>query len=173
MTVNEAVVQLRKHLQQTQQQFASELRMSISGLQNYERAQLPEPPQLSTFVDCAHNAGRPDLERVFWEALLSSRAIPQSWLFYGAPFPSSSGLLRHPDDWYEREAFWALRTCLSGDRDVKDLASHVIAALTPVVKRCAQRENDVERTQRFETESRRRGYLRAPGRKTPKSQEKR
>jgi len=172
MTVNEAVRQLRAHLQQTQQQFASELRMSISGLQNYERAQMPEPPQLSIFLDCAHKAGRPDLERVFWEALQRSHAIPQSWLFYGGPFPSSS-LPRQPDDWYEREAFWALRTCLSGDRDLKDFASRVIASLTPVVKRCAQRENDVERARRFETESRKRGYLGARGRKTPKSQEKR
>jgi transcriptional regulator with XRE-family HTH domain len=172
MEVNEAVRQLRKHRQQTQQQFASDLRMSISGLQNYERTQLPEPPQLSTFVDCAHNAGRPDLERVFWEALQKSHAIPQSWLFYGAPFPSSS-LPRQPDDWYEREAFWALRTCLSGDRDLKDLASRVMAALTLVVKKRAQRENDVERAQSFETESRRRGYLRASSRKTPKFQEKR
>jgi transcriptional regulator with XRE-family HTH domain len=172
MRVDEAVRELRKHRQQTQQQFATELRMSISGLQNYERAQLPEPQQLSTFVDCAHKAGRPDLERVFWEALQKSNAIPQSWLFYGAPFPSSS-LPGQPADWYEREAFWALRTCLSGDRDLKDLPSRVIAALTLVVKRCALRENDGKRAERFETESRRRGYLRARGGKTPKSREKR
>jgi transcriptional regulator with XRE-family HTH domain len=65
LTVNKAVVALRKYLKQTQQRFATSLDMSISALQNYEQARMPEAKQLLRFHHAAHDAGRDDLARIF------------------------------------------------------------------------------------------------------------
>jgi transcriptional regulator with XRE-family HTH domain len=69
MTVHEAVKGLRKHLNQTQQQFAWTMGLSISGLQNYEKDRIPETKQLMAFRRAADDAGRADLAAVFRHSL--------------------------------------------------------------------------------------------------------
>jgi hypothetical protein len=75
MTVHEAVVALRKHLKQTQQQFAWTMGLSISGLQNYEKNRTPETKQLMAFRRAADNAGRADLAAVFRLSLADSSRL--------------------------------------------------------------------------------------------------
>jgi transcriptional regulator with XRE-family HTH domain len=75
MTVHEAVVALRKHLKQTQQQFAWMMGLSISGLQNYEKNRMPETKQLMAFRRAADDAGRADLAAVFRLALADSSRL--------------------------------------------------------------------------------------------------
>lgn len=69
-TVNEAVVALRKHTNETQQKFATRLDMSISALQNYQQDRIPEPRQLLTFLRAAKAVKRDDLARIFRAAFL-------------------------------------------------------------------------------------------------------
>jgi transcriptional regulator with XRE-family HTH domain len=69
MTVNEAVLELRRHLKKTQQVFATELKMSISSLQNYERDRTPAVAQLLAFQQAAREAGREDLAEVLDRAV--------------------------------------------------------------------------------------------------------
>jgi hypothetical protein len=65
VTVNQAVRALRKHVRKTQQIFATDLGISISSLNNYERKRIPEPRQLLAFERAAVGAGRRDLAKVF------------------------------------------------------------------------------------------------------------
>ncbi|MGA7235937.1 MAG: helix-turn-helix transcriptional regulator [Bryobacteraceae bacterium] len=75
MTIHEAVKSLRKHLGQTQQQFAWALGLSITSCQNYERNRTPETKQLMAFRRAADLAGRADLAAVFRYSLADSSRL--------------------------------------------------------------------------------------------------
>jgi transcriptional regulator with XRE-family HTH domain len=138
MTVNAAVRQLRKHRMQTQQVFATDLGLSISGLQNYERDQMPEPRQLAIFLHCAQKANRPDLAKVFGEGLQRSLGIPYSALFYG---PSST-LSNSVEYSFDLKSLEALQQCLSRDARYADIATAVIRAVGSAIETLAEREHD-------------------------------
>jgi transcriptional regulator with XRE-family HTH domain len=158
MTVNQAVRALRKHLKKTQQTFATELKISISSLNNYERERMPEPRQLLMFQRASHEAGRDDLAGVFGKAARASLGV--AWDSY-----SGSGLeLRkldpdNPDHWYEIEALDALAECLGGATLFEDITPTVVSALRLVLERRAAINLDTDRVKRFEEESIRRGYV--------------
>src|SRR5262245_53662198 len=75
MTVHQAVRALRRHHDQTQQIFATQLGISISSLTNYERDRVPEPKQLLAFQKAAAKIQRNDLERVFQAAFEASLGL--------------------------------------------------------------------------------------------------
>jgi hypothetical protein len=75
INVHRAVLDLRHHLKQTQQEFAWTMGLSISGLQNYEKNRVPETKQLMAFRRAADNAGRADLAAVFRQALADNSRL--------------------------------------------------------------------------------------------------
>lgn len=137
MTVNEAVRALRKHAGKTQQVFATELGISISSLNNYERERIPEPKQLFLFGGAAHRAGRSDLAFVFNKTALEALG---AWR----------------GGWYEYVLGEALEACL-GDSQYHDIASVVVSALAPIVG-SKQQAFPEEHWSSFENESVKRGY---------------
>jgi transcriptional regulator with XRE-family HTH domain len=143
MNVNTAVRRLRKHRHQTQQQFATELGMSISGLQNYERDQMPEPRQLSIFLDCAQKFGPCEVAKVFRDALQRSLAVPYSSLFYG---PSPSNRVEYS---FNAQSIDALHQCLAGHADYADVAPLVMRAVAEAIEGLAERENDPARVKQL------------------------
>lgn len=138
VTVNQAVRALRKHVGKTQQIFATELGISISSLNNYERQRIPEPKQLFAFARAARAVERSDLAEVF-------------------SFTAMGALGMWGDNWYEFELEEALRLCLSGGSDYQDIARTVVSALAAVVNR-PDRPGSREKRLAFEKESVRRGY---------------
>jgi transcriptional regulator with XRE-family HTH domain len=160
VTVNQAVRALRKHVRKTQQVFATELGISISSLNNYERKRIPEPKQLATFATAARVADRPDLADVF------SRALGHALGWYD--YYSGSGLTlitldpNNPENWYELACVEALERILTNATQYQDLRHTVMAAISLVVERQGElelpRQKNWERWVRFEEESVRRGY---------------
>src|SRR5262245_33452092 len=151
MTVNQAVRSLRKHVKKTQQRFATELDISISSLNNYERRRIPEPKQLLAFLRAAQDAGRDDLVTVFHGALHEALGIAVSW-YFGAGLR----LLRlEPEDpaaWYEWAAVQALERCLTGATEYKEVAPVVISALALAIEKQAEIVNDPKIIERFAKE---------------------
>jgi transcriptional regulator with XRE-family HTH domain len=137
MTVNEAVRALRKHLGKTQQAFASELGISISGLNNYERSRTPEHGRLYLFQSVAKEVGREDLAKVFLKAIGAIEAEPYSG-------PALKLLMlkhKHPATRFEFRCLEALALSLGAATGYEDLAPAVIAALALVVERREKLEN--------------------------------
>jgi DNA-binding XRE family transcriptional regulator len=156
VTVNQAVRALRKHVGKTQQIFATELGISISSLNNYERQRTPEPKQLFAFEHAARDVGRHDLARIF------SREAREALGWTDWYSGSALNLLQldpaTPEHWYELACVEALERCLSGASDYQDLIATVMTALSMVVERQAEREGRLEDWGRFEKESVVRGY---------------
>jgi transcriptional regulator with XRE-family HTH domain len=69
MTLTEAIRELRRLSELSQQFFATELKMSTRALGQYESGKTPEPKQLMAFCAYARKKNRPDLEQIFNEAL--------------------------------------------------------------------------------------------------------
>jgi transcriptional regulator with XRE-family HTH domain len=65
VTINQAVRDLRKRLDLSQQAFATRLGLSISAIQNYEKERKPDARALYALMMHAQRSGRPDLENVF------------------------------------------------------------------------------------------------------------
>jgi transcriptional regulator with XRE-family HTH domain len=153
MTVNKAVVALRKHLKQTQQRFATSLDMSISALQNYEQTRIPEAKQLLKFHRAAHEAGRDDLARVFLgaaEEALSLNGLTGS--YKECPQVYFKWRMVPPRDEFEEEATDTVLRCLRGLN--RPAAVKVIDALSAAI-------DDPERAQWFEEEAVRRSIITA------------
>lgn len=72
MTLNQAVRELRKTSGKSQQLFATELGMSLSALQKYEKAQSPDPRPLFALETAATAIGRFDLADMFHGALVAA-----------------------------------------------------------------------------------------------------
>jgi hypothetical protein len=70
MTINEAVRELRRRSEKSQQVLATELGLSLSAYQRYEQTQLPEARALGRFLLLAEREGWRDLAREFQEALM-------------------------------------------------------------------------------------------------------
>jgi transcriptional regulator with XRE-family HTH domain len=142
MTVNSAILKLRQQSGKSQQVFATELGMSLRAYSKYEHEQMPEPRQLSAFLDCAHRTGQSDLAAVFEGALQQSLGIPYSTLFYG---PSSAPSKR-PEYSFNEKTSEAVRQCLSGHPDYVAIAPLVIQAVGETIEQLAEREHDPVRT---------------------------
>lgn len=130
MNVNEAVRNLRKHLRRTQQSFASELGISISALNNYERSRRPESRRMHIFYLAAKQAAREDLARVFWKALSEMVVEPYSG-------PALRLLMldpQNPGTRFELRCMDALALVLHSI-DYRDLAPAVLEALARVIQR--------------------------------------
>jgi transcriptional regulator with XRE-family HTH domain len=115
VTINQAVRALRRHVKKTQQIFATELGISISALNNYERKRIPEPKQLLTFERAAIDAGRHDLAKVFEAAL--REALGLGWTV--PPGEQGLGILWSlmklpPRDEFEQEATRTVLNSLRG-----------------------------------------------------------
>lgn len=82
MTVHLAVVTLRAHMGETQQEFATRIGISISALSNYERHRTPEPKQLVAFLLCAKVVGREDLVKVFRQVFLDELGLQNPRTLY-------------------------------------------------------------------------------------------
>jgi transcriptional regulator with XRE-family HTH domain len=164
MTVNKAVVALRKHLKQTQQRFATDLDMSISALQNYEQSRIPEAKQLLRFQRAAHVAGRYDLARVFQGAAEGALGLGglasvykqeplggglASVLEGGGRFPLRVRTLP-PSNEFEQEATDAVLRCLRGFN--QSAAVNVVDAVCAAI-------DDPTRAQWFEEEAVRRSII--------------
>ena len=158
VTVNQAVRALRKHVRKTQQIFATELGMSISALNNYERLRTPEPKQLIALQFAAHEAGRDDLAYVFSKA--AGESLGLAWSAYsGSALRLENIDPDNPNHWYEVEVLKALVECLRGGTNYEDITPVVISALRLVFKRRAVIDLDTDRVDRFEQESVRRNYV--------------
>jgi len=113
VTVNQAVRALRQQAHKTQQVFATELKMSIASLQNYEQDWTPQPKQLTAFYEAAKQLGRADLAAVFSKELNEQLGI-ESWWWSGSE-PSLSQIdPNDPEQWYERKALEAVAACICG-----------------------------------------------------------
>jgi transcriptional regulator with XRE-family HTH domain len=160
VTVNQAVRALRKHVGKTQQIFATELGISISSLNNYERQRIPEPKQLIAFEGTALKAGRADLAMVFLKAL----GAALGWFDWHSELALKLLKLdpNNPKNWYELACLEALERCLSGAAGYQDLAPTVMSALALVIEREAELEvrggRGTRRWERFSEESVLRGY---------------
>ena len=158
MTVNEAVLALRKHVRKTQQVFATELKMSIASLQNYEQDRMPQPKQLWAFARAARAAGREDLSEIFMQAVREA--------FGGDKILNIlSEIQLTPAAWYEKHALETVKSCLEGKPGYRDFAFLVMGAVTSAVEKL---ESDPETARRFVEESVRRGYKLPPQGKRPK-----
>jgi transcriptional regulator with XRE-family HTH domain len=120
VTVNEAVYALRKHVGKTQQIFATELGISISSLNNYERQRGPEPKQLFRFERAAIDAGRLDLAQIFRAALEKSLGVEHGET---AIFQSK--------DRFETRAISKLLSCIRGNTAAAPSVIGAIAAGEP------------------------------------------
>ena len=69
MSLTEAVRELRKHLSESQQAFATRLGLSIRALANYEKDRAPTGKALAALAHTAAEAGRHDLSYEFMRAL--------------------------------------------------------------------------------------------------------
>jgi transcriptional regulator with XRE-family HTH domain len=154
VTINEAVRALRKHVGKTQQIFATELGISISSLNNYERQRCPEPKQLFAFSDAAWKAGRADLANIF--TLTAGKAL---WGDLDTAIAMDAYMMASGRGWYGWVLQEALQVCLGPDSDDQDIARTVVSALAPVVKRTGD-PSVREKWPDFEKESVRRGYAR-------------
>ena len=74
MTVNEAVRELRRRSQESQQVFATKLNLSLRAYQKYEQEQTPEPRALNRFLALAEQEGWQDLAQAFRSAVLADLA---------------------------------------------------------------------------------------------------
>jgi transcriptional regulator with XRE-family HTH domain len=77
--VSEAVRALRIAIGDTQQQFASRLKMAISTVVRYELTRPPSGPVLVQFMELAETSNRPDLAEIFRKTLADSLGghVPQ------------------------------------------------------------------------------------------------
>jgi transcriptional regulator with XRE-family HTH domain len=158
VTVNQAVRALRKHVRKTQQIFATELGISISSLNNYERQRTPEPKQLIAFQRAAQEAGRDDLAHVFWTE--AQEALGIEWRWYSGSGARLSGLDRNnPENWYEVAALEALENCLGGATLYQDIAPSVVSAIALAVARQSEVTEDRDLVKRFAEESSKRGFV--------------
>jgi transcriptional regulator with XRE-family HTH domain len=80
MTTAEAIVALRKHRKQSQQQFATSLDMSISALQNHESGKRPDVRSLIKFIMLADQIERSDLGDVFRPVAQTLLGIPHMFV---------------------------------------------------------------------------------------------
>ena len=146
--------------------------MSISSLVNYERDRRPEPKQLVAFLWAARSAGRDDLADLFQDAILESLGMSAEQAWQALKEWAYSGNARLPENWFETEAREALELCLEGGSDYNDVASAVMAALVPVIRKRAGLMGLPERAERFAAEVARRGYLTPSGQRKPKGRKK-
>jgi transcriptional regulator with XRE-family HTH domain len=144
MTVNDAVLKLRQHSGKSQQVFATELGMSLRAYSKYEHEQMPEPKQLSAFLDYARETKQTKLVAVFQGALQQSLGIPYSSLFY--PAPAAAKRVEYS---FSETAVEALRQCLSGHADYTGVAPLVIQAVAEAIERLAEREHDPARVKQL------------------------
>jgi transcriptional regulator with XRE-family HTH domain len=161
VTINQAVRALRKQVKKTQQIFATELGISISALNNYERRRTPEPKQLLAFQRAAMDAGRYDLANVFRTEAAEALGWESS-MYTGVPLDLSKLREDDPKDWYELTCRDALEDCLRLATDYKDIAPIVISALRLAVMVKASQlwwEKDSRIVERFTEESARRGFV--------------
>jgi transcriptional regulator with XRE-family HTH domain len=148
VTVNEAVRALRKHVGKTQQIFATELGISISSLNNYERKRTPEPKQLFRFERAAIDSGRGDLAEVFRDALVKS---------LGGVQPGELAVFHAKDDF---ETI-AISTLLLSIRGGTEAAPPLVDALIQALARSKNRKKFIE-------EAIRRGFMNEPSRREKK-----
>lgn len=66
-----AVVELRQHRQMTQQQFAVHLGIAITTVARWETFRPPSGPSLRRLREVALEFGRPDLEDIFYKAIVT------------------------------------------------------------------------------------------------------
>jgi transcriptional regulator with XRE-family HTH domain len=71
MKVATAVKELREHLGDSQQAFATRMKLSIRAIANYEATRVPTGSVLALFADTATKAGRRDLSELFIRALIA------------------------------------------------------------------------------------------------------
>jgi transcriptional regulator with XRE-family HTH domain len=145
MTVNEAVLALRKHANETQQRFATRLDMSISSLQNYEQDRIPEPRQLLAFLLAAEGEERDDLAEVFRLALIGRLGLPD---------PST---LFQTKDWFESAA---VRILLLSIRKSYPSAKKLIREIAAIQEQIRHRDATA-----FTTEAVKRGFINPPKRR--------
>jgi transcriptional regulator with XRE-family HTH domain len=140
MTVSEAIRELRKHLGKTQQMFATELGISISSLNNYERQRTPKPKQLLLFHFAAEKAGRPDLAQVFESSFRDRLMVPNEMFLTFLP------------DKFETTAIAVLTGCI---RDASPMGrSTLIKGIAAILEERADPRRD-----RFIAEGIRRGLI--------------
>jgi hypothetical protein len=123
MTVHEAVVALRKHRKETQQEFAWHMDLSISGLQNYEKNRVPEARQLLIFQRQAQMDNRLDLAEIFRQAFAEALG-----------FGPIGHALFETNDWFETTAVSAvLANIRSTHRSVEPLIKAIAECIDPEV----------------------------------------
>jgi transcriptional regulator with XRE-family HTH domain len=79
--IQQAVRELRKHQQRSQQAMATALGLSMGALRNYESGTVttPDPRPLYAFLMQAEGSQRPDLAAVFRCELNKALNIPDQW----------------------------------------------------------------------------------------------
>ena len=75
MEIAKALTELRAHLGESQQAFATRMGLSVRGVANYEKDRIPEPGILTSLAKTAQDAERPDLAQVFFVALLKQAGL--------------------------------------------------------------------------------------------------
>jgi transcriptional regulator with XRE-family HTH domain len=142
VTLNEAIRALRKHVGKTQQIFATELGISISSLNNYERKRTPEPKQLFRFERAALDSGRGDLAEVFRDALVKSLGVIE---------PGELAVFHAKDDF----EVMVISTVLLSIRGGTEAARPIVDAVRQALALSKNRKKFIE-------EAKRRGFMNEP-----------
>lgn len=142
MTINQAVKALREGLGQSQQAFATNLGISISGLANYERDRIPPIELLVKFASLARESSQGDVENRLLagvrEQLTAAMKGQSIWFLSssrtGEKHENIEGLLlltiQGPDeDRAASDFFSAYTAAASGDEHERARGKRILAAL--------------------------------------------